>query len=140
MPTLTKIDHMRGVKSAELLPVLSIGAKSSVTSELTLEEARALRDSLDKQIEKIEAATQKQADSPQKRLANVQAAASSKDPKKLQAFTLAVNSLRKLGFEIDAICASGSTKELEDQMKKYSWDTTRRMVLKSQLAQIGAIA
>jgi hypothetical protein len=53
-------------------------------------------------------------------LANVQAAASSSDPKKKQAFNLGVNSLRKLGYEIDQIAASGSTKEIEDVMKKYS--------------------
>jgi hypothetical protein len=106
----------------------------AIADKMTDEERKVFADSLTASLSAAKTG------SPQQRLANIQAAASSSDPKKKQAFNLAVNSLRKLGYEIDQIAASGSTKEIEDVMKKYSWDQARRVTLKSQLLAIGAIA
>jgi hypothetical protein len=87
-----------------------------------------------------EMAAAKQVSSPQGRLASVTAAAKSEDRRVSQAYVAALNSLRRLGFELDQICASGATRELDEAMKKARWSSEQRIDLKLNLTKIGAIA
>jgi hypothetical protein len=135
MSTMYKIDHIRGVKSAELVAVVSASGEPRQWGELSIEEKRSL---LTRWSKEVEAAAAKQG--PEQRLANIRAAASSSDPKKKQAFNLAVNSLRRLGFEIDQIATSGSTVDLDAAMKKFEWAMAERICLKSNLLAVGAIS
>jgi hypothetical protein len=82
----------------------------------------------------------KQVTSPQGRLDSVKAAAKSTDKRVSRSYIDAVNGLRCLGFEIDQITASGSTKELNDAMRKANWSSEQRIGLKLNLHKIGAIA
>ena len=119
-----------------------------VASGGNLEEAKALAQRMSAAeyqefMKSLKASHKPNTGTAEHRLANVKAAAQSADPKKKRAYDDAVRSLRGLGFEIDSIAASGSTRELEAAMKQRSdWrdDTARRIVLKSNLAAVGAIS
>jgi hypothetical protein len=76
---------------------------------------------------------------PDKRRLNAVRAAATY-PKKKQAFALAVKGLQRLGMDIDAIAASGSVAEIDAAMTKMKWSTNERMLLKGNLATVGAIA
>jgi hypothetical protein len=88
-------------------------------------------------IDHIRAVDPTQVPAAKGRLAKVQAAA--KDPIKQQAFTNAVRGLRRLGFEIEQIAASGNVAELDRVMADKKWTTTERISLKHSLAIVGAI-
>jgi hypothetical protein len=90
----------------------------ATTANLTLEEKKALLVSLERDIE---AAAEKQ-DGPKKRLASVKAAAVSKDPRTKEAFNNAVRGLQGLGYDLEAIAASGSIAGLDETMRQYKWD------------------
>jgi hypothetical protein len=139
MPTLHKFaDHVRGVKSAELVTVISSSGSDEARQwdELSIDEKRALLRHLEQDIS---AAAQKQ-DGPKTRLAAVKAAAVSADPRTRDAFNSAVLSLRALGADIEAIAASGSLGDIDQRMKDLKWTTTRRMALKHSLSVVGAIS
>jgi hypothetical protein len=126
--TMTKIDSMRGVASGgNLDEVKKLAAKMSPAERQEL-------------VASLKAAAKPQTGTSEHRLANIKAAASSTDPKKKGAYTAAVNGLRRLGFEIDRIAASGNAADLDDAMKKFKWDMTQRIFLKSNLLAIGAIS
>ena len=80
------------------------------------------------------------ADGPKKRLASVQAAAVSTDLRKKEAFQGAVKMLRRLGTEIDSICASGDISALTSKMEELKWSAVQRTQLKLYLGIIGAVA
>jgi hypothetical protein len=124
------------------MPTLRLVAVNSRLSEakaiadkMTDEERKVFADSLNASL-----SAAKTAGSPQARLDNVKTAASSKDPKRKQAFTAAINSLRRLGFEIDQIAASGNAADLDEAMKRFKWGMAERIALKSNLLAIGAIS
>lgn len=127
MPTLVKLaDTMRGVNS-------KIADLKAVTSGLTLAEKRQLLESLSDDIQA--AAT----DGSKKRLTSVQAAATSTNPRTKEAFKTAVSMLKRLGLEIDAICASGDVSSLHSKMKELKWTPIQRTQLKLSLGIIGAV-
>jgi hypothetical protein len=88
-------------------------------------------------INHIRAVDANQVPAPKGRLAKVLAA--KQDPVKKTAFDNAVRGLRRLGFEIEAIAASGSIAELDRVMAEKKWTSTERISLKHSLAIVGAI-
>jgi hypothetical protein len=128
MPTLTKIDSMRGIAS---------GGNLDEAKKLAAKMSPAERQEL---AASLKAAAKPQTGSAEHRLANIHAAAKSSDPKKLQAYTAAINGLRRLGFEIDRIAASGNAADLDVVMTKLKWSMAERIFLKSNLLAIGAVS
>lgn len=130
MTTLTKLaDVMRGVNT-------NIAGLKAATEGLSLSEKRQLLEALTADIQAAASAV----DAPKKRLAAGSAAATSTNPRTKEAFQIAVTGLKKLGLEIDAICASGDISMLDTKMKELGWDTTRRIMLKNSLSIVGAIS
>ena len=116
---------MRGVntKLAEL---------TAAAAALSLKEKETLLEALAGDIQA--AAT----DSPTKRLARVQAAAASTNPRTKGAFKNAVAGLQALGLKLDAVCASGDIGTLDKRMKELGWKSDRAIGLKHALHVIGA--
>jgi hypothetical protein len=125
--TMTRIPEMRGVNArfADL---------KAATAELTIAEKRVLLESL---TEEIQAAA---IGGPKKRLAAVSAAATSTNPRVAGAFKTAVRMLKRLGSELDAVCASGDIGALEKKARELEWSPEHRTQLKLCLRIIGAIA
>jgi hypothetical protein len=130
MTTLTKLaDIMRGVNG-------NISGLKAATERLSLSDKKALLEILSKDVE----AAADVASAPKKRLAAVQAAAVSTDQRTKEAFTGAVKMLKRLGTEIDAICASGDVSSLSSKMEALRWDSVQRTQLQLYLGIIGAVA
>ena len=62
------------------------------------------------------------ADGPKRRLENVKAAATATDLRTKEAFQGAVKMLKRLGTEIDSICASGDISSLTSKMQELKWE------------------
>jgi hypothetical protein len=126
---LTKFaDQMRGVNS-------KIADLKAATSDLTIAEKRQLLESLTSDIQAASGVV----DGPKRRLAAVQAAATSTSPRTKEAFRVATSMLKRLGTEIDAIAASGDISPLEEKIKALKWSSLQRTELKLMLGIIGAI-
>jgi hypothetical protein len=108
----------------------------ATTADLSLDEKKALLASLERDVQAAAA----KADGPKTRLANVKAAAISKNPRTSEAYKTAVMSLSRLGCDIEAIAASGSVADLDEKMKQYKWTPARRLALKTCLGIVSAIA
>ena len=98
--TMTKIPEMRGVNS-------KLADIKAATSELSLTEKKALLEELTAQVQAAAVG------GPQRRLAAVKAAATAKDARTKGAFETAVKMLKRLGSELDAVCASGNIDALD---------------------------
>ena len=123
--TMTKINSMRGVNSR-------LADIKAASAELSLGEKRALLESLS---EDVQAAT---ISNPKKRLESVKAAATAKDARTKGAFQTAVRLLKRLGSDLDAVCASGSIVNLDKRAVELKWPRENRTQLKLCLAIIGA--
>ena len=116
MPTLTKFaDSMRGVAG-------NISGPKAATEGLSLSDKKALLEILSKDVE----AAADVASGPKRRLESVKAAAVSTDLRTKEAFQGAVKMLKRLGTEIDAICASGDISSLTLKMQELRWDSVQR--------------
>ena len=60
------------------------------------------------------------------------------DPRKKGAFQTAVTMLKRLGTELDAVCASGDISALEEKMRALKWPSVQQTQLKLVLGIIGA--
>jgi hypothetical protein len=125
--TMTRIDRTVAVNN-------NLSAARDIAEKMTDDERQVFATYLGQ----LSAA--KQVSSPQGRLDSVKAAAKSEDRRVSQAYVNAVNGLRRLGFELDQICASGATRDLDAAMKKARWSSEQRIDLKLNLTKIGAIA
>jgi hypothetical protein len=128
MTIMTRIPFINGVNAR-------IDALKAATSDLSLAEKRVLLEELTAQVEAAAAVV----DGPKRRLESVKAAAVATDPRRKEAFSGAVKMLKRLGTEIDAICASGDTSSLDEKMRALKWDSVQRMQLKLYLNIIGAV-
>jgi hypothetical protein len=120
---MTKIPSMRGVNTKL--------SEMTAASALSLKDKQALLEALAGDIQA--AAT----DSPTKRLAAVQAAAVSTNPRTKGAFKVAVASLQALGLKLDSVAASGDLNALDKLMKEQRWGSERCIALKTALHAIG---
>lgn len=72
------------------------------------------------------------------RLASIRAAAN--DPARAVAFKSSMRGLRRLGLDLDRLCAAADPlTELNSALDKAKWSFTERVELKTSLAGIGAI-
>jgi hypothetical protein len=126
--TMTKIDRMSGT-NAKLVEL------QATASKMTDAEKRVLHEILSADLQ----AAASVVDGPKRRLESVKAAAVATDPRRKEAFSGAVKMLKRLGTEIDAICASGDTSSLDEKMRALKWDSVQRMQLKLYLNIIGAV-
>jgi hypothetical protein len=123
---MTKINDIRAINSL-------IAELQAVTANMTLAEKRVLLESLTSDIQ----AAASVVDAPKRRLESVKAAAVATDQRTKEAFRTAVSMLKRLGLEIDAICASGDISSLDEKMRALKWDSVRRIQLKNSLGIIG---
>jgi hypothetical protein len=125
--TMTRIESMRGINS-------KLSELKASTSELSLNEKRVLLESLTAEIQAAAVG------GPTKRLAAVSAAATSTNPRTQGAFKTAVRLLKRLGSELDAVCATGDISALDKKARELKWAPEQRTQLKLVLSIIGAIA
>jgi hypothetical protein len=125
--TMTRIPEMRGVNSR-------IADLKAVTSELSLSEKRALLEELTTQVQAAAL------NNPQRRLAAVKVAAVAKDARTKGAFETAIKLLKRLGSDLDKVCASGDFTELNKRALELKWPPENRTQLKLVLGIIGATA
>jgi hypothetical protein len=129
MATLHKFaDHVRGVNS-------KLAEVHATTESLSLADKQSLLETLSTEVA---AAAQKQ-DGPRRRLESVRAASASTNPRTKDAYKTAIASLRALGGDLESIAQSGTVADLDEKMRQFKWDPTRKTALKVALAAIGAI-
>ena len=128
---------MRGVKSAELIGVVSAsGGELRPWSDLSIDEKRKLLTTWSKEVEAAASAV----DAPKKRLAAIQAASVSTNARMKDAYVTASKGLAKLGYALDAVAGTGSIADVEAKMREHKWTSIQQIGLKTALARIGAIS